>query len=321
MITNSTPQIPKSHGSEVVRRYKTQFGIHPNVEIAEDVILRHWRIERALAKQLIESAPSDRWEVFEQCYTQFYKELADLNSLWSFDSPAIFKESYAEWAHLVGQPPKRVYEIGSGKGGLIRYLANHGHECRGTEISRERGEKWVSPQPNLSWGVSDGVHLNQFEQANAYDVVISDQVIEHLHPGDLTDHFRGVFIILKRGGRYIFDTPHAFYGPSDISRVFRCETPQGLHLKEYTWQEIVHAVRQAGFVDTRAVLSLPYRVRRLFRSHPKLAASQAYLSYLLLLERVIGTIPTQRFRRLVTAVASKFVRFSGIRAVAEKPST
>ena len=67
------------------------------------------------------------------------------------------------------------------------YLASLGFKCRATEISHERGQKHVSESPNLSWDISDGVHLNRFEETNSFDIVISDQVVEHLHPDDLHD--------------------------------------------------------------------------------------------------------------------------------------
>ena len=90
----------------------------------------------------------------------------------------------------------------------------------------------------LRWTVSDGVHLERFEAPESYDAVISDQVIEHLHPDDLVAHFAGVHAILKPGGRYALATPHAFEGPFDVSRVFGSERPQGMHLKEYTYREL-----------------------------------------------------------------------------------
>lgn len=320
MIDVKTQALPTEgqKRSEVLRRYRMQFGIPPAAAITEEMVLRHWHLERSLARELIDSTPQDRWEVFERCYTSFYRELADLNQFWSFDTPTMFKDAYADWTHLIGQPPKKIYEIGSGKGGLIRYLAELGHECRGTEISKERGHKWARPHPRLSWGTSDGVHLERFERANSYDVVISDQVIEHLHPDDLVDHFRGVMTILNRGGRYIFDTPHAFFGPSDISRVFRYETPQGFHLKEYTWTEIVEALNGVGFTHVYAVLSFPRSVRRLFRRRPNSVISRAYLLYVLCLENILDRIPWHGYRRLATLAAAKIARFSGIRGVAEK---
>ena len=121
-----------------------------------------------------------------------------INTENEFDSSEISKN----WVKLIGDPPKRVYEIGSGKGELISSLAKEGYNCKATEITMERGEKHVMKHPNLSWGISDGIHLENFEKTNYYDIVISNQVIEHIHPDDLDEHLKGVFSILNKG-KYI----------------------------------------------------------------------------------------------------------------------
>ncbi len=141
---------------------------------------------------------------------------------------------------------------------MITYLASIGHECRATEITRERGAKHVTQHKNLAWSVSDGIHLDRFEPAGFYDVVVSDQVIEHLHPDDVVDHFEGVKNILKNGGRYIFAMPHKFFGPWDVSRVFRKSKPSGMHLREYTIYETVNMLRVAGYSQ----ISLTCELRR-----------------------------------------------------------
>ena len=69
------------------------------------------------------------------------------------------------------------------------------------------------------------------------DIVFSDQLIEHFHPEETELHFRLVNRILKKGGKYIFRTPHALTGPHDISKYF-CDEPEGFHLKEWTFSEL-----------------------------------------------------------------------------------
>lgn len=304
-------------GPELVARYQAVYGIPADAAVTEQMILRHWELERRLTAELRESRPDNRWEIFERCYSTLYSELEWLNRLGALDQQLSPEYLYEDWVHMIGKPPKRVYEVGSGKGELIGYLARLAFECRGSEVTRERGERWASPHPNLSWGITDGVHLEKFEPADTYDVVISDQLIEHLHPHDLVEHFRGALRILAPGGRYIFATPHAFFGPMDVSQVFGCETPKGMHLKEYTYAEIVRALREAGFTRIYGSFKLPRKVRRLLggRPHPRL--SRLYLRYLRLLESLIGALPTQHLKRRV-ARASKLLLFDGVVAVAQK---
>ncbi|MEO7803955.1 MAG: class I SAM-dependent methyltransferase [Actinomycetota bacterium] len=302
-------------GEELISRYRSNYSIPQETLVTEEMILRHWELEKELTGRLLGSQPSNRWQIFEECYTTLYSELAWLND--KTPSDVASGRGHSEWARFIGPPPKYVYEVGSGKGALITYLAGSGYVCRGSEVTKTRGEALTEQHSNLSWGITDGVHLDEFEPAAAYDAVISDQVIEHLHPDDLSEHFRGAFAILKHGGRYVFSTPHRFYGPMDVSRVFKCDTPKGMHLKEYTFAELVNAARQAGFGSFAAPLRVPRKVRRLFGGRPEPRNSRAYLGYLMALETVIGTVSPHARRRKI-ARAARAILFDGVIVAAFK---
>jgi len=284
---------------ELIHRYKMNYGIPLDAPITEDMILHHWELEKELTMQLRESTPDNRWEVFERCYSTLYAKLDWLNLLsgTSEDRRAKNIRARQDWIPLIGNPPETICEIGCGKGDFIRYLAELGFICTGMEITHERGAKWVTPHANLQWRISDGVHLDRFEPENAYDVVISNSVIEHLHPDDLIDHFRGVQFILRKNGRYIFVTPHTYQGPSDISKIFNCDRPEGMHLREYTWAELKRSLRKAGFNRVSVPIRLPYQIRKVLGSRPKTKMARGYLTYLCILERMIAVLPNQKLRR------------------------
>jgi SAM-dependent methyltransferase len=303
-------------GQELIDRYKKNYNMPTDAEITEEKILRHWELEKRLTRELLESTPENRWEVFERCYTTLYNELWWLNQFIDTGSTLLPSQRYKNWVELIGQHSKKIYEVGSGKGELITYLASCGFECRATEITRERGQKHTFEHPNLSWDISDGVHLERFEAPNSYDVLISDQVIEHLHPDDLYEHFKGVLSILSSGGRYIFCTPHKHMGPSDVSRVFKRDKPMGMHLKEYTYQELKELLKRAGFKDIYAVLRIPTKITQLFGIHVKPKASRTYLDYLCAVEKLISLLPRQTFRRKAARLLMLFS--PGILIIARK---
>lgn len=311
-------------GQELIDRYKKNYNIPMDAEMTEEMILRHWELEKRLTKDLLESNPENRWEVFERCYNTLYGELEWLNQLIGADSVSPPSQRYKNWAYLIGPPPKKIYEVGSGKGEMITYLANCGFECRATEIAHHRGQKYVAEHSNLSWGISDGVHLERFEAPNSYDVVISDQVIEHLHPDDLYEHFKGAMSILSTGGRYIFATPHKYVGPSDISRVFKCDKPMGMHLKEYTYEEIKGLLVQAGFKAVYAVLRIPTilmiptRISNLLGLVVKPRVSRTYLAYLCVVEKLISLLPCQTFRRKAAWITRAILFYPNIFIIAQK---
>ena len=81
---------------------------------------------------------------------------------------------------------------------------------------------------------------------DSVDVVFSEQLVEHLHPDDAAAHFAFVHRMLRPGGRYVLRTPERWTGPHDVSRWF-AETPQGFHLREWSYADLVVAGRRCGY--------------------------------------------------------------------------
>lgn len=302
-------------GNALIARYKAVYSIPDDAPVTEQMILSHWELEKQLTQDLLLSTPQNRWEMFDRSYTRLYSDLEWLNRSVGESRPVVEENhDHEKWSTAIGAPPLALYEIGSGKGELIMYLARKGFHCKATEVTRERGEKHLDEGvPNLSWGVSDGVHLERFESAASYDIVISDQVLEHLHPDDIEAHLRGVHQILKPGGRYIFRTPHRFSGPHDVSRVFECDRPLGMHLKEYTHREFMTALRRAGF--KRAYYAfIPAR-----NAAGKRFVGRLYLRVLVSVEDLLSVVPTHKMRRLCAELLGRLKLFShGVSLTAEK---
>jgi hypothetical protein len=120
--------------------------------------------------------------------------------------------------------------------------------------------------------------------------VLSTQVLEHLHPDDLSTHLRAALKILQPGGKYIVATPHKMFGPADLSAVFGKPVPMGMHLREYLHGDLALALRQAGFEDIRAVYLMPQRLRRVA---PVVWESSAFETYVVAVERFLQNL-TQR---------------------------
>jgi len=314
----------KPTGKKLINRYKANYSIPPEARITEEMILNHWKLEKRLTKELLESTSENRWKVFEHCYTKLYSELDWLNRFVEEDEKTTepLDKKYKNWIEIIGEPPQKIYEIGSGRGEFISFLAKHGFNCKGTEITKERGEKYSRFMKNLSWGISDGVHLDSFEKQASYDVVISNQVIEHLHPQDLGQHLRSVYNILKKNGRYILNTPHSYTGPHDISRVFRCSKPFGMHLKEYTYRELTQALRNAGF--RRLYRIIPSTLRKMLsrigiEKEDIVKWSIFYLNFMLSVEIILSFIFPRKLRRFCSLSLKKtFIFMDSIFLVAEK---
>jgi len=246
---------------QLIKNYKTNYHLANDLLVTKEMIYFHWELEKHLTETLLISTPENRWEVFERCYTSLYSQVPWLNGIQIKESEPDPQIKYRYWRDLLGHTPINIFEIGSGKGSLLSYLSTLGHNCTATEISKERGEKFNSSKFNLKWLTTDGVNLTNFTGNLRYQVVISNQVIEHLHPDDLLTHFNNVSTILTSGGSYIFTTPNSYFGPSDISKVFNFRSPQGMHLKEYTMRELKKILKSSGFKKCYSFSPTLYKFR------------------------------------------------------------
>jgi 2-polyprenyl-3-methyl-5-hydroxy-6-metoxy-1,4-benzoquinol methylase len=276
-----------SRGGTLVERYRRNYGIPASTPLTAADVARHLERELELTERLLASAPEERREVFDACYSSLYEELPWLNE-------ADATRGVGDWPALIGPPPARVYEVGSGQGGLAVALAARGYDVTASEITLERGGERPAHE-RLRWGETDGVHLDRYAAAGTYDAVVSNQVVEHLHPDDLPAHLRGALALLRAGGIYALNTPLAWHGPADIGAVFGFDAPVGMHLREYRYGELRDLARAAGFGTVKAAVGLPSRVRH--RVGGSMHASAAYCDYVVGVEQALDRLPSFAAKR------------------------
>lgn len=273
----------------LLRRYRAHYRLPPDIPLSENDLRRHLAVELAVADRLLAAPPHARTAAFAEGYERIYREL------WWFGEAERRAEGappdISPWRAAIGSPPARVYEVGSGEGALARALGAEGYHVTATDISAARGGARAAAG-NVRWGETDGVHLSRFAEPGTFDAVISDQVVEHLHPDDLLEHLRGARDLLRPGGCYAFRTPHGPSGPYDSSLVFGLPVALGTHLREYSFGERVQALRIAGFRQVLAVRP----------DRGGWSASAGYARYLVAVERALGRIARGPRRVLIKRV-------------------
>jgi 2-polyprenyl-3-methyl-5-hydroxy-6-metoxy-1,4-benzoquinol methylase len=287
-------KVPNIVTDEIVENYNRNYGFTDKNQVSKEMIALHFETEMGYRERLLGTTPEERTAIFEQCYGELYGKFSWLNHSQNHEDRVL---DYVAWGQVIGPKSKSIYEIGSGDAGLARYLAGLGHTVTATEITSERGKVFASDIPNVTWAGTDGVHLANFAPQGAFDVVVSNQVIEHLHPEDAPAHFRNACLLLKPGGSYMLSTPHAHVGPSDVGRVMGVDMLVGMHLKEYTYAEVEELALQAGFAQAKAILRIPRGVRKILRGVNTTFTSTAYMGYLKMIEKQIEQLPSQAQRR------------------------
>jgi SAM-dependent methyltransferase len=153
---------------------------------------------------------------------------------------------------------KSVLDVGCGDGQFlftIHDLLPHG-DLLGLDVAALWLNYPTPPPPDLRFLRQDIV---SFKLDRTFDVVLSNQVLEHLAPSDLSDHLRSVHDVLAPDGRFIVLLPNRLWGPGDITRIvdntYTGRTAaRGSHLNESSYTELIPILLNCGFENVETVL-------------------------------------------------------------------
>jgi SAM-dependent methyltransferase len=215
------------------------------------LVSRLYEVERSLRGRLLSAPPAQRAEVFLSAYDELFERCPWHPALAeAAGSGAPWRQRRRAQALRPFLPHNRdlqILEIGCGMGELLSGLAQLGYDCTGIDVSRTRIEHLQRRQsPKLRFQQAEGTRL-PFAAAS-FDLVLSMQLFEHLHPDDAATHLRETYRVLRPGGRYLLETPNKWAGPGDVSRFFS-NRPQGFHLREYSIAELSRLLARAGFAQ------------------------------------------------------------------------
>lgn len=263
----------------------------------------HYEIERDLATRLKDAPAPDRASVYGEVYDELFRRVPDHPQLAS-QSSGVRQQNIALELRVLDRfidPSDTILEIGAGDCLLSKQLARRARAVHAVDVSEEIAQSTDNP-PNLHVHVIDGVHIPV--SPGSITLAYSNQLMEHLHPGDARAQLAEIATALAQGGRYIVITPNGLTGPWDISRLFST-TPTGFHLREYTNSELANLLQQAGFKRVRAFVSVRGRV------------VEFPVGFLTLAERLLLALPVALRKKLlqisVVAAPLKTVRLLAVR--------
>jgi SAM-dependent methyltransferase len=207
----------------------------------------HFEVERELASRLKAAATrEDRSRILATMYTELFARVPDHPRLTVQRDPAAEARQVARLLHLLRphlKPGLEYVEFGAGAGALALAVCPFVGRVRAVEIADQIPATAVRPA-NFELVIYDGYEPGI--EPGTVDLVFSEQFVEHLHPQDAEDHFALVHRLLRPGGRYLLRTPERWTGPHDVSRAFS-DTPQGFHLREWSYPELAATARRIGF--------------------------------------------------------------------------
>lgn len=236
-----------NNGNDLHSQVKLKRPLPENRTFAQ--VLNHYTIEKSIALRLKAATREERKKIYPSMYEELLEKVPDHSRLAGTDSPEKIVGKNRKKIKLVDRfinDTTTFVEFAPGDCSFVYLVCSQVKKAYAIDISDQRSNKEGQPA-NFTLEIYNGYDLTLPDTFS--DVVFSDQFIEHLHPEDIDCHLSLAFRILKKGGRYIFRTPHRFFGPWDISGYFS-DVAEGFHLKEWTFTELDRCLKTAGFKNT-----------------------------------------------------------------------
>lgn len=217
-------------------------------------LVKAYKIEKSFHERIIsEKSRHARRDM----YKEVYEAVHPLYLKSSFTASASKTNPKTNLARLFSKElcGKSVLDVGCGQGYFLKAVSDklpHGR-LMGIDISAE-----VLPKnaQGIEFARKDVI---DFEVDEKFDVVFSDNVLEHIAPADIPVHLRSVKKALKKNGTYIAILPNRLFGPCDITRIVDFTytnrvSATGTHLHESTYTELTGVLGKNGFTNFRTVL-------------------------------------------------------------------
>jgi ubiquinone/menaquinone biosynthesis C-methylase UbiE len=272
-------------------------------------------IESELARRLLEADENTRAKLYGPVYDQIYEISLRYRGLEAEDQQFGSAPYMVPILTRLSRAGDQVLEVGCGCGYLSLELARSGRQVTGVDIASVAIEQAKKHAERLPSGAAEFVCVNGLKlpfPSDSFDLVFSVEVLEHLHEADVPRYLAGAFRVLRPGGHFWVKTPSRLldisaeerFGVDDHSH-HHGDDPN-VHLKEWTYAELMPLLEQAGFRDLTSFWQRPS-----IKFFPRLPAR-----FKLNAERALRWLPFTRLRRPLMYQA----RVGDISIVGRKPT-
>jgi SAM-dependent methyltransferase len=269
----------------------------------EAQIREHYEIERELADRLRRATRDERRRLYSEMYDELFRRVPHHQQLARKASPELTMRGISWQIRLLKRSLNRdttFLEIGAGDCALSLRICRFAKQVYAADVSKLISANESTPV-NFRLFITDGVHIPLPNES--VDFAYSNQLMEHLHPDDAWEQLRGIYEVLKPGGRYVCVTPNRLAGPWDISMYYD-EVATGFHLKEYTVSELAEIFVKAGFRKVFAYAG----ARGVYIRFPVVP--------IVLVEKALEQLPLRYRSRIARSLGARI--FLGIRLVGIK---
>lgn len=212
-----------------------------------------------------------------------------------------FKKNYLRF--MPADKQARILELGCGMGHFYYFANSEGyHNYKGIDTSKEQIEFMKNKfGPDTNVCVDDVFRfLNTPPSGGGYDVVIFNDVIEHLTKPEILDVLDGIYRILNPNGVFMVKTPNMANPFVNTAGRYICITHE-VGFTEFSMKEVLRAT---GFQDIKIIGTDVYVLNPVISLIAK-AVSKILNLLLFLLSALYGRVGLRIFEKDILAIAYK----------------
>jgi len=240
----------------------------------------HYAKEKKYAQEIMATT---KGEARNQIIAQAYDEINDLVNNYQVNGiRGHYKSTFNLIASLASKNDQ-ILDYGCGGGELVAQLNNYGYKAQGFDVASDTVET-----AKIKTGLNDKFITGDLNKiTNQYDLIVMDNVIEHIAPDEIKDILNKLKNILKNNGQLLIITPHRFSGPHDISGHFLKlgAKARGLHLKEFDLKGLVREVKECNYNSVSGYLVNPRLTEKI---RIRLKPNKLWLKKSLVLEKLFN---------------------------------
>ena len=288
-------------------RYPDLAWFSKSIGIPAENLVEAFEIEKVFHKQILKE------ESFEKRQEMYHNVYNTVHPIYGKNKTNIQQEGENPKDKIVRLfrkelEGKSILDVGCGEGHFLESISRQlTHKSLvGIDVSIPPLSKH---HPDIEFILAN---IIRFDMNGQFDLVFSDQVLEHIAPADLNFHLTSIKSALKSKGLFIIIMPNRLFGPSDVTRIIDFSytgktKAQGTHLNESTYGDLIPVLEQNGFQNFRTVLHIPILKHRLttFRMRPSFLSTVEKSAFILKILRSIKRHGQCFFRYDITLICSK----------------
>jgi len=261
----------KKFGESLQKKIVENFGLEKMVkkyealylEISKHYQKEHYRKEKKYATEILKTsiASSERENLINKAYNEIIALMKKYREGGNYGQDNMLNVGLIE--KLVDKNVK-ILDFGCGEGELVELLSKKGYQVEGFDVAQINIDNAKSRLKKI--GLDTKVIKGGIDDVkNKYDLVVMDNVIEHITEDEIESVVKKVKEKLNDDGQILVITPHVFAGPHDISGNFLPigQKAEGFHFKEYTVVELKNLFIDNGFKSVKTYFINPTISNRL----------------------------------------------------------